>query len=118
MPTWSHLPLLVLAFHPWTGWWLLGTTLCVAWQYVREQHREHVAAVTAQADEACNQAQSLSTQAQAESLAAENYDRVAHTLAAKTTQDARAAHHVRLTDFYIESAAAWSKLVDYTGMVK
>ena len=118
IPTWSHLPLLVLAFHPWTGWWLLGISLCAAWQYVWEQHREHVAAVTAQADEACNQAQSLSTQAQAESLATENYDRVAHALAAKTTQDARAAHHVRLTDFYVESAAAWSKLVDYMGMAK
>ena len=118
IPAWSHLPVLVLAFHPWTSWWLLGTALCVAWQYVREQHREHVTLVTALADEACNRAQSFSALAQAESLAAERYERVAHALAANITRDARAAHHVRLTDFYIESAAAWSKLVDYMNTVK
>ncbi|KAJ8116520.1 hypothetical protein ONZ43_g4423 [Nemania bipapillata] len=116
-PNWAHPLLLILALHPWTSWWLLGMTLTVSWHYVREQHREKVAEITDSAEKACIRASSLVSLSQAESVAAKECWKTAQSLASNIARDARAAHHVRLTDFYTESAAAWSKLDDYTRAV-
>ncbi|KAL7932082.1 hypothetical protein V8C35DRAFT_102292 [Trichoderma chlorosporum] len=105
IPSWSHFPLLWLAFHPWTGWWLLGGSLCVTWQYVREHHREAAAEITRNAEKAKIRASSLLTWARDEAAAAERCELQVHNLATGITRDARSAHYVGLAGFYHEAAA-------------
>ncbi|KAK4071764.1 uncharacterized protein Triagg1_6002 [Trichoderma aggressivum f. europaeum] len=108
IPSWSHFPLLWLAFHPWTGWWLLGGSLCVTWQYIREHHREAAAEITDNAEKAKIRASSLLTWAKDEAAAAERCELQVHHLATGITRDARSAHHVGLAGYYHEEAAQHS----------
>lgn len=108
IPSWSHFPLLWLAFHPWTGWWLLGSSLCVTWQYVREHHREVAAEITDNAEKAKIRASSLLTWARDEAAAAERCELQVHHLATKLMRDALSSHYVGLAGFYHEEAARQS----------
>ncbi|KAK1255101.1 hypothetical protein MKX08_009096 [Trichoderma sp. CBMAI-0020] len=108
IPSWSHFPLLWLAFHPWTGWWLLGSSLCVTWQYVREHHREVAAEITDNAEKAKIRASSLLTWARDEAAAAERCELQVHHLATKMMRDALSSHYVGLAGFYHEEAAKHS----------
>ncbi|KAL7953610.1 hypothetical protein V8C34DRAFT_296537 [Trichoderma compactum] len=112
IPSWSHFPLLWLAFHPWTGWWLLGGSLCVTWQYVREHHREAAAEITDNAEKAKIRASSLLTWAKDEAAAAERCELQVHHLATGVTRDARSAYHVGLAGYYHEQAAHHSHSPD------
>ncbi|GAB1311910.1 hypothetical protein MFIFM68171_02120 [Madurella fahalii] len=95
-----------------------GRAAYVGWLFAREQHREQVVDVARRADKACIRAASLSALARAERVAVEEHERAASRHAADAARDARAAHHVRLADFYVESAPAWAKLQDYTNAVQ
>lgn len=97
--------LLWLAFHPWTGWWLLGGSLCATWQYVREHHREAAAEITDNAEKAKIRASSLLIWARDEAAAAERCELQVHHLATGITRDARSAHYIGLAGFYHEAAA-------------
>ncbi|EHK22090.1 uncharacterized protein TRIVIDRAFT_230747 [Trichoderma virens Gv29-8] len=105
IPSWTHFPLLWLAFHPWTGWWLLGGSVGVAWQYVREHHREASTKIIDDVEKAKIRASSLSAWAKDEAAAAERCELQVHKLATSVTRDARSAHYVGIADFYTESAA-------------
>jgi hypothetical protein len=95
-----------------------GRAAYMGWLFAREQHREQVVDVTRRANKACIRATSLSALARAERVAVEEHERAASRHAADAARDARAAHHVRAADFYVESAPAWAKLQDYTNAVQ
>ena len=110
LPSSAHLPVLVLIFHPWTRWWLIPFILAASWQYLRFHYNtsSHFFLTCARSAVAGATADASLLQSEAASL--ERLSLQAHTLAANLGRDAMAAHHIRLTDFYIESTHAWAKL--------
>ncbi|UKZ52468.1 hypothetical protein TrVGV298_006245 [Trichoderma virens] len=87
--------------------WLVASrgSVGVAWQYVREHHREASTKIIDDVEKAKIRASSLSAWAKDEAAAAERCELQVHKLATSVTRDARSAHYVGIADFYTESAA-------------
>ena len=118
LPSWAHLPVLILVFDPWSRWWLIAFVLAASWQYLRFYHHTTSQFLLTRARSTAARASSYACLLQSEAASLERISLQAHTLAANVGRDALTAHHIGLTDFYTESTHAWAKLGDFRNAIE
>ena len=93
-------------------------SLSIAWQYVREQHREAVAKINGRLDDVCAKAAMAVEDTRAHSTATERYERQALDLASIALREARKVQNLRVADFFDTLPSAWTELDLFDEAVK
>jgi hypothetical protein len=114
LPSWTPFGVIVLVFLPWSRVWCFMGAIPIAWQYLRESHREGIEIVNNEVEKICAEATLEAEIAQVEASTAGGFGKQAQNMAAAASRDAHLAQSLRVTDFFDISAQARGVLGHFT----